>query len=192
MAEVLLSSDELTVLGGPAEISVDVDFGPAGERGSLIFYGLGKPDENLTLPEDLKPYDTYINAMPSDSEYQFLYQYISADGGTPSWVKIFKLTTNTHSENYSRNFVDGSASINVPVSLIVPEDLVGDVPAENFNVQANIINENPISFSTTVSEVVIADGQSVLPISFAAIEYDSGSWQSLAGQKTIHLLITMV
>lgn len=192
MAEVLLSSDELTVLGGPAEISVDVDFGPAGERGSLIFYGLGKPDENLTLPEDLKPYDTYINAMPSDSEYQFLYQYISADGGTPSWVKIFKLTTNTHSENYSRNFVDGSASINVPVSLIVPEDLVGDAPAENFNVQANIINENPISFSTTVSEVVITDGQSVLPISFTAIEYDSGSWQNLAGQKTIHLLITMV
>jgi hypothetical protein len=192
MAEVLLSSDELTVLGGPAEISVDVDFGPTGERGSLIFYGLGKPDDNLTLPEDLKPYDTYINAMPSDSEYQFLYQYISADGGVPSWVKIFKLTTNTHSENYSRNFVDGSASVNVPVSLIVPEDLVGDVPAENFNVQANIINENPVSFSTTVSEVVIVDDQSVLPITFAAIEYDSGSWQNLAGQKTIHLLITMV
>jgi hypothetical protein len=92
MAEVILSSDDLTVLGGPAEISVDVDFGPKGDRGSLIFYGLGKPDEISTLPEDLKAYDTYINASPTDSEYQFLYQYISADGGTPSWVKIFKLT----------------------------------------------------------------------------------------------------
>jgi hypothetical protein len=192
MAEVLLSSDDLTVLGGPAEISVDVDFGPKGDRGSLIFYGLGKPDEISTLPEDLKAYDTYINALTSDDEYQFLYQYISADGGTPSWVKIFKLTTNTYSQNYSRNFVDGAASVNIPVSLIVPEGLVGDVPAENFNVQANIINQNPVSLSTTVSEVIIVDDQTVLPLTFSAIEYDSGTWQSLAGQKTIHLLITMV
>lgn len=192
MAEVLLSSDDLVVLGGPAEISLDVDFGPKGDRGSLIFYGLGKPDENLTLPEDLRPYDTYINASPSDSEYQFLYQYISADGGTPSWVKIFKLITNTHSQNYSRNFIDGTASVNVPVSLIVPEGLIGDVPAENFSVQANIINDNPVSLSTTVSEIIIEDDQSVLPIAFSAIEYESGSWQNLTGQKTIHLLITMV
>jgi hypothetical protein len=192
MAEVLLSSDDLTVLGGPAEISLDVDFGPKGDRGSLIFYGLGKPDEVSTLPEDIKPYDTYINALALDDEYQFLYQYVSADGGTPSWVKVFRLTTNTYSENYSRNFVNGSASVNIPVSLIVSDGLFGDVPAENFNVQANIINENPVSFSTTVSEVVIVDDQVVLPISFSAIEYQSGSWQNLAGQKTIHLLITMV
>jgi len=192
MAEVLLSSDDLVVLGGPAEISVDVDLGPKGDRGSLIFYGLGKPDENSTLPEDLKPYDTYINALASDDEYQFLYQYISADGGVPSWVKIFKLTTNTYSQNFARTFVDGSASINVPVSLIVPEGLVGDIPAENFNVQVNVINENPVSVATTVSEVVVSGDESVLPISIEAIEYSSESWGTLSGQKTIHLLITVV
>lgn len=45
MADVLLSSDELTVLGGPAEISVDVDFGPQGDRGSLMFVGPDKPQD---------------------------------------------------------------------------------------------------------------------------------------------------
>lgn len=192
MAEVVLSTDELTVLGGPAEISVDVDFGPKGERGSLIFYGNGKPETVTTLPEDLKPYDTYINVLTSDDEYQFLYQYISVDGGIPSWVKIFKLTPNMYSGNFEKMFTSGEATINIPVFLIVPEESVGDYSAENFNVQINILNENPISFSTTVSEIVIEDDQTVLPLSINAIEYSSGSWQNLSGQKTIHVLITVV
>ena len=45
MADVLLSTDSLTVAGGPASVSVDVDFGPQGQRGSLILYGLTDPND---------------------------------------------------------------------------------------------------------------------------------------------------
>ena len=191
MADVLLSSDELTVLGGPAEISVDVDFGPQGDRGSLILYGLGKPDE-VVLPEDPQIYDTYINVLSSDSEYQFLYQYIAADGGLPAWTKIFKLTPNIYSGNFQRTFNSGQLQINLPVASIVPPGLVGDYTAENFNVQANVLGQNPISTGVTVSEISIVDNLVTLPITINAIEYVDNSWQLLSGQKTIHILITVV
>lgn len=191
MAEVLLSSEELTVLGGPAEISVDVDFGPQGDRGSLILYGLGKPDD-VVLPEDPQIYDSYINVLSSDNEYQFMYQYVSADGGLPTWVKIFKLTPNIYSGNFQRTFTAGQVSINIPLSNIVPIDLVGEYTAENFNIQVNVLNQNPVSIGTTFSEIAIADDLVTIPITINAIEYSAGSWQDLAGEKTIHILITVV
>jgi len=192
MAEVLLSSDELTVLGGPAEISVDVDFGPQGDRGSLILYGLGKPD-NVVLPETPQVYDSYINLLPSDDEYQFMYQFIAGpNNGTPVWTKIFKLTPNIYFENVERTFVDGQIDINIPVAAIVPSDLIGSYTAENFNVQANILGTSPISIGVSVSEIEIVSNLVSLPISISAIEYSESEWIALEGQKTVHLLITVV
>lgn len=191
MAEVLLSSDDLVVLGGPAEISLDIDFGPKGDRGSLILYGLGKPSE-VSLPETPQIYDTYINVLSSDDEYQFLYQYISGDGGIPVWTKIFKLTPNIYSGNFQRNFSNGTLNLNIPLSLVVPEQLIGDYTAENFNVQVNVLNQNPVSTGVVLSEISIVDNLVTIPLTINAIEYSEGSWQNLSGQKTIHVLITVV
>ncbi len=192
MAEVLLSSDELTVLGGPAEISVDVDFGPQGDRGSLILYGLGKPDD-VVLPETPQVYDSYINLLTSDDEYQFMYQFIAGpNSGTPIWTKLFKLTLNIYSENVVRTFVAGQIDINIPVASIVPADLVGNYTAENFNIQANVLGTSPISLGVSVSEIQIVNDLVSLPISINAIEYSESEWVSVEGQKTVHLLITVV
>lgn len=191
MAEVILSSDELTVLGGPSAISVDVDFGPKGERGSLILYGLGKPDE-ITLPELPKVYDSYINLLNSDDEYLFMYQYIAGPtNGSPVWTRLFKIVPNTYSENLQRTFVGGQIDVNLPVAAIVPTGLVGNYEAENFNVQAQILGENPVSFSVSVSEIPSAQ-DAVLPISINAAELVDGEWVPLQGNKTVHLLITVV
>jgi hypothetical protein len=194
MAEVLLSSDELTVLGGPAEISVDVDFGPQGDRGSLILYGLGKPDaDDVVLPETPQVYDSYINLKPSDDEYQFMYQFIAGpNNGSPVWTKIFKLTPNIYSENVVRTFVDGQIDINIPVAAIVPADLVGNYTAEEFNVQASVLGTSPISLAVSVSEIEIVNSLVSLPISINAIEYSESEWALAEGQKTVHLLITVV
>jgi hypothetical protein len=192
MAEVLLSSDELTVLGGPAEISVDVDFGPQGDRGSLILYGLGKPDE-VVLPETPQPYDSYINLLASDDEYQFMYQFIAGpNNGAPIWTKLFKLTPNIYSENLVRTFVNGQIDINIPIAAIVPADLIGNYTAENFNVQVNVLGSSPTSIGVSVSEIEIVSNLVSLPISINAIEYSGSEWVTLEGQKTVHLLITVV
>jgi len=190
MAEIVLSSDELTVLGGPASITVDVDFGPQGDRGSLILYGMGKPDE-VTLPETPKVYDTYINVLSSDDEYMFMYQYLSGQT-TPAWTKIFKLTPNMYNQNIQKTFVDGIAEINIPVAAIVPADLIGNYLAENFSVQINVLNDAPVAVSTTVAELSIINNLVSLPITLNAVEYSGGSWTSLNDAKTVHVSITVV
>jgi hypothetical protein len=191
MAEVLLSSDELTVLGGPAEVSVDLDFGPQGDRGSLILYGLGKPG-SVQLPETPQIYDIYINLLTSDSEYLFMYQYTAGAGGSPTWQKRFKLIPNTYSENLSRTFSNGEVEINIPLAAMVPEDLIGSYTAADFNVQCNVLNVNPVSLSVTVGDIQFFDSLISLPITIKAIEYDNDEWSALTGQKMVHLSITVV
>ena len=192
MADIVLSSDELTVLGGPAEISVDVDFGPKGDRGSLILYGLGKP-ESVSLPEVPQVYDSYINLSPSDDEYLFMYHYVAGpSNGSPVWTKMFKLAPNLYSENVVRTFASGLISINLPLAAIVPTDLIGNYEAENFNVQVNVLGQNPTSVGVSVSDIAIVSNQVVLPISINGVEYINGEWVSLEGQKTVHLFITVV
>lgn len=191
MAEVILSSEELTVLGGPAEISVDLDFGPQGDRGSLILYGLGKPSE-VVLPEIPRVYDSYINLLPSDTEYRFLYQYIAGETGALVWSKLFKLTPNIYSENIQRSFSDGEVEINIPLAAIVPVEEQGSYEAEDFNIQCNVLNVNPTSISVSVQDIAIENDLVALPLKISGIEYVSGEWVALSGAKTVHLLITVV
>jgi len=192
MAEVLLSSDDLTVLGGPAEISVDVDFGPQGDRGSIILYGLGKPNE-VTLPETLQVYDTYINLLVSDDEYLFVYQFIAGAGGVPEWTRLTKLIPDSYAENVSRTFdSSGEVDINVPLSAIINYELVGSYTAEDFNVQCTVLNSNPTSLSVTIGDLVSVSGIQSLPITVKAIEFSDSEWQVLTGLKTVHLSITVV
>lgn len=194
MAEVLLSTDELAVLGGPAQISLDVDFGPEGERGSLTFVGQGKPEEVFSLPagvESLKVFDTYINAAQSDDEYQVLYQYIPTEGGALNWEKIFKLSPVSYSYNQTITFTAGeSENIEINLSSFLPPNLLAIYEAADFNVQVNILNSNPVSYSLSIDEIPVGETL-VLPLTINAIEYASGSWQSLSGEKTVHIFITL-
>jgi hypothetical protein len=190
MAEVVLSSDELTVLGGPAEVKVDVDFGPQGDRGSLILYGMGKPDE-VDLPETARIYDTYINLLSSDDEYRYFYQY-TPGLVLPQWEKRFKLIPNMYGQNVQKTFTNGEVDIAIPVAAIIPADLLGSYAVENFNVQVNVLNTNPLSLATTVSEISIVNNLESLPINIKAIEYVDGAWSNLDGAKTIHISITVV
>lgn len=191
MVNVLLATDDLTVLGGPAEVSVDLDFGPQGDRGSIMFVGNRKPSL-FNFPETPRIYDTYINLLPSDSEYLFMYQYVAGAGGAPYWDKLFKLIPNTYSENLARTFVNGSIQINIPVAAMVPVDQLGNYTAADFNIQCNVLNVNPVSLGVTVGDIEFFDNLISLPITINAIEYSEGEWSALAGQKMVHLSITVV
>ena len=196
MADVVVSSDSLTVLGGPASLSVDVDFGPQGDRGSYILVGTGQPNEPTTvIGETPQIYDMYINLLSSDSEYMYLYQYLNV-GVENTWVKLMKLTPNVYSLNNQTVFADGSATINIPLSAIIPSypELLATVTSESFNIQCNITNQNPVSFGMTVGEIVIdpITSDQILQLTINAVELDSGNWVSLAGTKIVHLYITVV
>ena len=62
MTNPILAVDDLTVLGGPTTVNVEVDFGPEGPRGSMIYTGLGNPNDN-TPDGDVQLLDLYINSI---------------------------------------------------------------------------------------------------------------------------------
>jgi hypothetical protein len=116
MVDVLLSNENLSVFGGPASIDVNVDFGAQGVRGSLIFTGPGKPtDATVSFPTPPAPQDLYINLLPSDFEYLFLYQYGSVNG-VVSWSRVLRLIPNTAIANIPVIFIDGIARTLVPTA----------------------------------------------------------------------------
>jgi hypothetical protein len=116
MVDVVFSNEELSIFGGPASIDVNVDYGPPGVRGSLIFSGPGKPtDAAVMFPTEPRPQDLYINLLPSDlnNEYLFLYQY-GIINGVASWSKVLRLIPNTAIANIPVVFIDGAARTIVP------------------------------------------------------------------------------
>lgn len=211
MADVVLSSDELTVLGGPSSISLSVDFGSQGTRGSYIFTGDGKPtDQAVEFNATKQVNDLYINLKPSDNEYLFLYQRILING-VETWQKVLRLVPNTAFYNPSITFVNGQAVTELAAGVYVPgalfplasffslEDL-GEFTYLDFNIQYSLLSDNPVSSSINVSEIVdtvtyagsqIPLGSPHLPIAVSGIEYVGGAWQELNGDYTVHLLITV-
>lgn len=194
MTEVLVTADDLTVLGGPSSITVDLDFGPQGQRGSQIFTGSGQPNNpnNDIYDQDLEIFDLYINTLVGDSEYLYMYQYIVSNG-SDTWVPVVKLIPNIYSKNIEKVFVDGSTTINVKLVDIVSGSLVSSLGSTNFNVQASINNlGNPVSTTISLGTVAIVAGFRSLPITITAVEYDGTIWANLDGTRVVNLLITVV
>lgn len=197
MTEVLLSNDDITVLGPPETIEVLTDIGPKGTRGSKVFVGTGEPNSLTTSGEifsqTIELNDLYINTSPG-ADYGYLYQYISEPGGN-TWVEILQLNPTIYSKLFTPTFSagtgsnTGSASIIIPISDIVT---VSGTPlvASNFNVQCSIAHINPVAFSIQVPELVSPGTNLVVDIE--ATEFNGGSWQALEEEVTVHIFISIV
>lgn len=190
MAEVILSTTELAVLGGPSSIVVSTDFGAQGDRGSLILFGDGKPDL-VTLPNTPQVFDMYINLLTTDDEYLYLYQYVSTDVGY-SWERRVKLLPNIHSTNRQATFVNGEVTLNIPVYKVALPNMVSNPVASNFNVQHSISGQSPIASSLIVGEIVTTSQEIFLPITIRAVELVEGVWQGISDQRIVYLMITVV
>ena len=192
MAEVILSTEDITVLGGPSSINVDVDFGPAGVRGSQIFIGEGDPNDPATVigQDDIKVLDLYIN-IKAGVDYLYVYQYVT-ENGIQTWKPFFDLIPNTKSVNSLATFTAGATTINVPINQIVKPDLVATIGASSFNVQATIQNSLPVALAIEVGTPSGTGSARALPITVRASDLSGSTWTALSGSKTVHLLITVV
>lgn len=126
MAEVIVSSDSLAIFGGPSVVDLNIDYGPPGQRGSLIFSGEGQPN-TITFSTQPQPLDLYINLLPGDFEYLFLYQY-GYTNGVLAWSKVLRLVPNTALANIPVIFYEGEAvtftpELGLPAGLGNPENI---------------------------------------------------------------------
>jgi hypothetical protein len=195
MPDVLLSNDDVTVLGPPNTVEVLVDIGPTGTRGSKVFVGSGNPN-NLTssgsiFGQAIILNDLYINISPG-TNYGYMYQYVSEPGGN-TWIEILALNPTIYNKLHTTTYVDGEASITIPISDIVT--VTGSpLTANNFVVQYSISHTHAVASTVTVPALV-GDGSNLV-LNFKAVEYhpESGptEWIDLDEEVITHLLISVV
>jgi hypothetical protein len=202
MTDVLLSTEDLLVIGPPSQITVDLDLGAKGERGSRIFsYILSDPILGMEeIGQTPIAYDMYISLDRTGSEYLTVYQYVSNGIGGYEWQKVFNFYPNELRKNYQLSFTEGIAIKTINVTDIIPLSLVSTVEAENFNIVYSIENQNPIATSIdSVSVVVDEETEFInLEITIKAIEYKDNSWVAInpsnedTGIRIVHLDIRVV
>jgi len=84
---VVVSNDDLTVLGPPASIDLQVDIGPEGPRGSYIYSGFNDPN-TVSGPFINNPQE--VGDLYYRTSNNTIYQYTSQPGGD-QWIEITNL-----------------------------------------------------------------------------------------------------
>ena len=194
---------DLAELGGPSSIVVEADIGQPGVRGNRIFLSEGDPNVPGNVEGTPIQYDLGINVDTSDAGYLFLYYYDQVEGappGTLAWIPKFRLIPNSLSKNEDVVFVNGqaTASITAPVPPNVSID--PNSPADSIDLQYNIVNridltttvQNPLSSFFFINSLSVNNGLATIEFVFNAIEFNSGIWVPVQGEKTMHLVITVV
>lgn len=192
MVDIVLDTDELSVLAGPSKVSVQVDIGSEGDRGSIFVVGTGDPNtltlNNEILGVSVQPFDMYINAEKGNF-YSKLYQYVPSDGGTLQWQPTITLFPNVYSVKKTVTFTSGSTTISdISVADIADIESLSALTSDNFSVQISFAGDNVVASSFSLSS--ITSGK--LPITIKAYEFDGTDWAALSGSKTVHILITVV
>jgi hypothetical protein len=198
VADILLSSDDLTVFGGPAEISLDLDIGTQGDRGSLIIGVLGDPRDTSvasTIVQETQALDIAIDYSPYSTTYKTVFQKVST-GGAPQWTPLLTLKTNYYSSVKDVTAVAGNDGIGIitipPINLSEIADEI-NLTSADFSIQYSISSSGggPVLTSLVVSDVVDSPIRA-LPLEIKGIEYNGTTWVPMAGPKRVHLFITVV
>lgn len=189
--DVILSSVDLDVFGGPASLDVSTDFGRAGERGSKFFAGQGDPQEQLPESLEILLYDLYINQNPLDEFYGWLYQYLPSPGGAV-WTQILKLNPSQYSKIQLVSFADGIGTIQVPTTLITADTLdLNDKSKLIIRYSIEDTAGNPIasSFAYTIQTVNTVDN---LVITVNAAQLSGEAWSLLDGSYNVHIFVSYI
>jgi hypothetical protein len=181
VADVILSTVNLDVFGGPTAVDVSVDFGQTGQRGSRIFVGAGDPAAILSS-QTIQLFDLFINTNTVDPFYGWLYQYV-LEIGSPVWVRVLRLNPSQYSAQIATAFTTGTGTITVPISLLTSD---AATTADKYTIRYSIEDTSPVAtaFTYTVDE-------NNINITLKAASWNGTVWSNLNGvSKDVHLFIS--
>ena len=170
--DTIISNDELVVVGPPASVSVSVDIGPQGERGSQFYSGVGTPAQNALSLVDAKINDLYINRLLGGN-YGVIYKLNATPGGS-SWQAVLKFQPISHSVQKLVNFTSGSGSISIPLADFyssAPESL----DPNTILIQATSELNNPAFISISNKDIQIVSSVKTFIAELQGAELSSGS-----------------
>jgi hypothetical protein len=197
MADILLSNEDLTVFGGPESVSLDLDIGPQGDRGSIIVGANGNPQdanvhaELLNIPDGIEALDIAIDYNPYSPTYKTVFQRVATATGT-QWTEMLSLKTNFYASVKDVTAVNGTITV-PPINI---SEIANDInlTSANFSIQYSLSSTlgRPMATSLVVNPVVDNPPIRALPLEIKGVEYIDGAWQPMAGPKRVHLFITVV
>ena len=170
--DTIISNDELVVVGPPASVSVSVDIGPQGERGSQFYSGIGTPAQNTASLVDAKINDLYINRLLGGN-YGVIYKLNATPGGS-SWQAVLKFQPISYSIQKLVDFTSGSGSISIPLADFyssAPESL----DANTILVQATSELNNPAFISISNKNIQEVSTVKTFIAELKGAELSSGS-----------------
>jgi len=118
MTEVVLNTEDITVLGGPSQIRLDLEVGPPGQRGNVVFTGPDNPNNpEAALAFYTAPLvsDLFVLSDPASPDYLQVYQYVNRDGEFV-WVESVKLSINLYSTTRPIIFINGVGKVKINLS----------------------------------------------------------------------------
>jgi hypothetical protein len=169
---------DVSVVGGPARVSIELDFGPQGIRGSQIFAGVGNPNE-IEIGQTPIFNDLYV-----DLSTKIFYQYQSIFTAQ-EWVPLLNLESNEIAVNIEVSFDDGVGEIALDMSKFLNVLILQNLSEEKISCNFSINNIYPCSSS------ILSKGfsENIFYLDIVANEFDGTSWQNLSGQYFVDLLI---
>lgn len=208
MAEVVVSTPELTVFGGPASVELGTNVGPAGNRGVFVFFGLLNPTDteiplsafNETLTEPPIPFDLYIVLDTASDDYLAVFQYLF-ENGVPGWKFRIRLRPNFFGASKVATFIDGEATVEINSEDLGLTSVLSFANTRfQYSVQATLSNYNldsefdsgvsgthlPAAVSVEVGDLFQDSSDQIikLPITIHAAEFDGTSF-SPVGEITL-------
>ncbi len=142
--DVVVNTDEITVLGPPASLDLAVDIGQQGVRGSKVFSGSGTPNTFNFGSIELIDGDLFINTS-TGSTYGWLYRYTPKPSGD-QWDSVLRLQTPLYAGSHNVVFTAGQGTVTIPTSSIIPTGM--NIPGDdNFIIQLTSISDDILIFS---------------------------------------------
>lgn len=186
--EVLLNTPEISILGPPDSIDVQLDIGPQGIRGTRIYSGVGEPASNPALT-DVRVFDFYLRTDPSGAGY--LYQYIAGVTGIPQWTVVFQLDPVIYNARENITFSSGSATVDIPIYFILGS-FNQTIDLSTLHVVFSPEYDKPVVVSL-VSKTKV-NNNTDLRLQFIAKEYNQslGDWVDTDNDLTLNYSISVV
>jgi hypothetical protein len=183
---VILENQDITVLGPPNQIDVNVDIGAKGDRGSRFFSGSGDPNLPGVIPvgEDIQLGDVFINSSTA-ARFGWLYIYLRTPSGN-SWVPTLRLQPSVFVQKRTALFTNGNTAVSIPIRDISPQGVVTDI--NRYTILVNINHINPTAFSISTQDIIGSN----LVFTIRALDYFNNNWVNLAGNIQIALNISVV
>lgn len=185
--DIIISDPEITVLGPPASVDLQLDIGPQGIRGNRFFSGVGEPASNPTITNPILN-DIYLRTDPSGAGY--VYQYLPNITGALQWYVVFQLDPVIYNARESVTFSSGAGTLDIPLYFILGT-FDQTINLSELQVIFSAEYDKPTAISLSSRSKVNSDSD--LRLEWVGREYDGvlDTWQDIDNPVVMNLSISV-